>query len=285
VRRRRRLPPRPDVAHLHPRRRADRTIWVVAALFAAGAVVAAQIVVVAPGASPFAPAPTRSTGAVDAQTVPTDPDGPYAFLEATYVDGQRVPVRWNPCQPIEYQLHLDDPPLGTAITIADAIRQASDATGIAFRSHGMTSRDTHALISNGYFTNPLRSVYRPVLIDVVTHREFRTFHEPRRVVAFAHPQRGNGDLNHQYVAGFIVVDGGARFATTGRWSMELVVLHELGHLLGLGHVKAADELMYSVEVARHTVPQQIDGWGPGDLEGLRRLGASQGCLETVKIAG
>jgi hypothetical protein len=43
--------------------------------------------------------------------------------------------------------------------------------------------------------------------------------------------------------------------------------------------------MFSVEVARHTVPANISGWGRGDLEGLERLGADQGCLARVRVAG
>jgi hypothetical protein len=267
----------------------ERTMWLVTAIYVAGALAAAQILATPPQSGAVRSITPRSTPrappAVDANAVPTDPNGPYAFLEVTYVDGKRMPVRWNPCQPLEYQVDLADAPPGAGAAIDGAIDQASQATGIPFRSDGETSRDAHTLIANGFFADALRSVYRPVLIDVVTHREFRTFHQPGRVLAFAHPQDGNRDLSHQYVAGVVVVDGGARYATTGRWSLELVVLHELGHLLGLAHVKALDELMYSVEVAHRTYPDPIDGWGPGDLQGLERLGAGQGCLETVKVAG
>ena len=275
------LPPRPDVPG--PVRRPDRTIWVAAALFA-GAALVATVIAANPPASVPRPARTGD-GSVQAQTVPTGPGGPYSFLEVAYLEGERVPVRWNPCQPIEYQVNTAGAPPGMSLAVRGAIEQASDATGISFRSRGETSRDTHDIIGGGYFANPLRSIYRPVLIDVVSHREFRTFDEPARVIAFAHAQQGNGDLNDQYVAGFIVVDGGARYAPTGRWSMELIVLHELGHLLGLGHVRSPDELMYSVEVARHTAPNPIFTWGSGDLAGLELLGADQGCLETVKVAG
>ncbi len=275
------LPPRPDVPQTV--RRPDRTIWVVVSVFAAAALVATVIVADPP---PSVPRPARTgDGSAEAQTVPTGPGGPYSFLEVAYLEGERVPVRWNPCQPIEYQVNTAGAPPGMALAIRDAIEQTSDATGISFRSRGETSRDAHDIIGGDYFANPLRSVYHPVLIDIVTHREFRTFHEPARVIAFAHPQQGNGDLNDQYVAGFIVVDGGARYAPTGRWSMELIVLHELGHLLGLGHVRSPDEVMYSVEVARHTTPNPIFTWGEGDLAGLDLLGADQGCLETVKVAG
>ena len=50
-----------------------------------------------------------------------------------------------------------------------------------------------------------------------------------------------------------------------------VILHELGHLMGLGHVKTVGELM-------HPSGGGTVDLGPGDLEGLRQLGASGGCL-------
>jgi hypothetical protein len=44
-----------------------------------------------------------------------------------------------------------------------------------------------------------------------------------------------------------------------------VLLHEFGHVFGLGHVHSSDELMYDHNVGRTT-------FGAGDLAGLRRLG-------------
>ena len=43
--------------------------------------------------------------------------------------------------------------------------------------------------------------------------------------------------------------------------------------------------MFSFEVAPHTMPDSIEGWGPGDLQGLERLGSDQGCLERVRVSG
>ena len=44
-----------------------------------------------------------------------------------------------------------------------------------------------------------------------------------------------------------------------------VLLHEFGHVFGLGHVDSPAELMYDDNT-------DLDDFGPGDLEGLRRLG-------------
>ncbi len=45
-----------------------------------------------------------------------------------------------------------------------------------------------------------------------------------------------------------------------------MVLHELGHVLGLAHVDDRHEVMYEKGV-------RISDYGPGDLKGLKILGS------------
>ena len=246
-------------------------IGVVSVMIAAGIVVAA-------------PNPVPPVAGVSPSAIPTTPEGAYAFLETGFHDGVRVPVRWNPCQPIEYQIDLIDAPPGARDAIAAAIDRTSEATGLAFVFDGDTTRTAQQLWDHFYFADALRSVYRPVLITVVSHRTFRSLGAPARAVAFAHPEQGGRELDDQYVSGVVVVDGDVPYAHAGRWSMQLVVEHELGHLVGLAHVSDPSELMFSFEVARRTIPDPIDGWGDGDLQGLERLGADQSCLEQVRVA-
>jgi hypothetical protein len=285
-------PPRPDVPGLAPTRsQRDPTLLLVIAIGLLSIALAVIVSVATPTptvqhARPTPPSPTPSASRSPSPAeVPTGPDGSYAFLGVTYVDGERVPIRWNPCQPIEYEVEYQVRPRGAGAAIRAAIDQTSSATGIAFRSDGLTDVSPHKVLSGGFLVDPLGSVYRPVLIAVVSHRVFRSFSTSKRALAFAHPERGTQQLDDQYVSGAILVDGGVRYASGGRWSLRLVVQHELGHLVGLAHVSAPDELMFSVEEARHTIPDPIAGWGSGDLEGLELLGADQGCLEPVRVRG
>jgi hypothetical protein len=290
-------PPRPDAASggdtAAPKAGRDTVLLLVIAIGVVSALLAIVVTVATPTptirharptATPVVPSrtPARSPSS---SAVPTGPRGAYAFLGATYVDGKRVPIRWNPCQPIEYQLEYQVRPPGAGTAIAAAIDETSSATGIAFRSDGRTDVSPHRVFSRGFLRDPIAPTYRPVLIAVVSHDTFRSFTPSKRALAFAHPERGSQQLDDQYVSGAVVVDGGVRYASTGRWSLALVVQHELGHLVGLAHVSAPDELMFSYETAPRTIPDPISGWGAGDLRGLRLLGADQGCLQHVRVRG
>ncbi|HEX3298926.1 MAG TPA: matrixin family metalloprotease [Actinomycetota bacterium] len=279
-------PPRTDVHHA--RQRTDATLVGVLAIFLSGAVVAASIAIASPAPSPIVGPPTTvPSGAGQpglSGVVPMGPDGPYAFLAATYVHGQREPVRWNPCQPIGYELNVEHGPPGTQEAIRGALDLASTASGIDFQFDGSTIQGIAGMRHGRYFTDALHSVYKPVLIAVVSHAAFQRFHVPQRVLAFTHPEQGTSSHEDEWVSGYIAVDGGVRYANTGRWSMELVIAHEVGHLLGLAHVDDPNQLMFSTQVANGVIPAPTDGYGPGDLAGLALLGARQGCLPHVRVA-
>ena len=50
-------------------------------------------------------------------------------------------------------------------------------------------------------------------------------------------------------------------------------MHELGHMAGLDHSRINDQAQIM-----HSVMTQLAVWGAGDKNGLRRVGASAGCL-------
>jgi hypothetical protein len=78
-----------------------------------------------------------------------------------------------------------------------------------------------------------------------------------------------------YVAnGFVLINESIGYSQgTGPTGLEGLLLHELGHMAGLDHVGDTNEAMYGI---MHTLPSA--GYGPGDREGLWKLGAAQGCI-------
>lgn len=202
-----------------------------------------------------------------------------------------APVRFNPCEPIPYVQNLAlAPPTG-----ADDVRQAFDrlsrATGMTFVDEGTTdevARRGHSvperygerfapiLVSWTRFGNQgddpsiqavgrgIGSIVEDVIVsgqlslnvDAVTDREART-----PVAGGFGPALGSG-------VGAIGPDE----VTWGR-----IILHELAHVVGLGHTRDKGAIMYP-ETAEQT-SRPADYKEP-DLQGLRFLGREAGCLTT-----
>ena len=57
-------------------------------------------------------------------------------------------------------------------------------------------------------------------------------------------------------------------------SVGAVLMHELGHLVGLDHVADRSQMMFA------TVTGKPAAWADGDLAGLRQVGRTAGCLKT-----
>lgn len=72
------------------------------------------------------------------------------------------------------------------------------------------------------------------------------------------------DGRNWFTRGQVALDGPS-LAGLSQSTQEATVMHELGHVLGLGHVKDRGQLMDPAPV--------LDDWGPGDLAGLRQLGS------------
>src|SRR6478672_341314 len=79
----------------------------------------------------------------------------------------------------------------------------------------------------------------------------------------------------QVVEGAVVVDATQHaepgFGTAVRGTRGRMLMHELGHAVGLGHVSDRAQVMYPVDSGPAV-------WGAGDRAGLRVLGAASGCL-------
>jgi Matrixin len=269
------LPGRPDAPPRPDRARGRR--WVSPVVIAS---VLTLFVLVAIALGQGSPNPVA--GGPGAALV--SPGDGYAFLDTRTESGETVPVRWNPCEPIQYQVNVEGAPSDALDEILRAASRVTDATGIAFTFDGTTGRTLRQTAHDYFYSDGVAGTYYPVLIAWIPHDEMVRFTNEQDVLAFAHPEPGESRRSDQWVSGWVVVDSGGSFEDSGRYSLELVLMHELGHIVGLAHVRDADELMFGGRYAADTRPLQMDDWGPGDLEGLEQLGIDQGCMDHIAVA-
>ncbi len=228
------------------------------------------------GATPSSSAaPTAPPSPTPTSTLPPKPDGSFRFLER--VGG--APVRWDPCERITYAVNTRGVTFPVRADLKETLRRVTESTGIEFRSVGTTEET--------FFRAYLRMRYRGVIRKAaliliwVDHDDYqailRRLHDPRPSIAFAKTMAGLYANQDQYFGGIVVVDAGATAGRGfgGRYAHGSVLLHELGHIIGLDHVKDPNQLMYS---GPHTRVRLRD-FGLGDLQGLRLLGRDAGCLD------
>lgn len=224
------------------------------------------------------PAATATPSPALSPTAPTfrpDVDGAFRFLER--VGG--APVRWNPCDPITYAVNAAGAVSPVRPDLTQALRRVTRATGIEFRSVGTTSETFIRAYQRMRYEGVVRKA--ELILIWVDHDGYtkilRLLGDPRPSIAFAKTMAGLFADQDQYFGGIIVMDADAT-ATPGfgyRYAHGSVLLHELGHIMGLDHVRDPDQLMYSGRRPNFSVSV----FGAGDLEGLRRLGEDAGCLD------
>lgn len=177
----------------------------------------------------------------------------YAFLNEDMLSGK--PYTWSSCEPIRYVVNPEQAPRGWEDDLDDAISAVSDATGLEFVDEGLSDDGPDdARIRGGRV--------EPVLISWVRPDQVPALEDD--VVGVAGPQ-GRGRL---YETGTVFLDAPAFIDMHARGERALataVVMHELGHLVGLDHVDDDRQLMFPSTTFQTT-------FGNGDLEGLMILG-------------
>ncbi len=195
-----------------------------------------------------------------------DPAGPtttgaHAFLNLGFGG---LPIRWDACDPIRYVKNLTLAPPGAEELLEAAVRRVEVASGLDLRDVGSVSGATGL---GGQV---------PAGADAV--------------VAFSTPELSGGILNGSALGvgglggipgpgggaallGFVLVDA-TKPTSLGFSAVDglgTLLQHELGHMVGLGHVAQLGELMFP------SLGSAGD-WGPGDREGLWGLGSAQSCV-------
>jgi hypothetical protein len=219
--------------------------------------------------------------AVVASSGPTPPSASVATGASTegYSVWERnrdgAPVRWDPCSPVELLLAPDGAPAGARDDLEDAVATLRDATGLDLVVVGTTEeRPSGSRLP--YQPEVHGEHWAPVLVawEVPGHDGI-PLRDTDRGVAIPIAVGPPGD--RVYVSGQVVLNADRLDLRSGRedradsWGATL--LHELVHVLGLGHVDDPDELMY---VYPGDGPVRL---GPGDRAGLRAVGDEGGCFD------
>ena len=201
--------------------------------------------------------------------IPPAEPGAHAFL-AREDDGD--PIAWDPCETIEYVVNSRTAPPGGAEILAAALAKVSAATGLVFEDQGAT--DEVPTLETRPQTDPARygEGWSPVLI---------AWTDPAEVADLAGAVGGVGTPDwtavgggeYESVTGIVHLDGPdvADWIAHGEdIDVAHLVLHELGHLVGLDHVDDVSQVMYHNRDGRGEVDA---AWNDGDLAGLATLGA------------
>ena len=225
----------------------------------------------ATAAAPVAPAPTVHLSA--AEPVISGAYKPatganYTF--STMIAGK--PIRWNPCAPIHWRFRAAGAPTSGLTIVKQSVARVAQATGTQWIFDGTTS----AVPTSRWLPTSTTSI-RPVLIgwaDASSSDLLRN--QPRGVLGVTRTAWFGVQRDGQTVAAIkaavIALDRTDRLPLNGAVSWRSVLLHEITHAMGLDHAGSSRQMMYPVLSTKLTDLQY------GDLEGLRRVGRSAGCI-------
>jgi hypothetical protein len=220
-----------------------------------------------PGARPGIDVPAesgaRSTTRLGTPALAPAGQGGYAFLDS-HVDGS--PVAFDPCRPVHFVVRPDHEPSGGRALLQRALDEVSAATGLRFVDDGTTDEAPTA-DRPAYQRERYGDRWAPVLVAWSTPAETAMLADG--VLGRAGPDTfGTGDAR-RFVSGIAVFNGPALDAQIRLGeddNARAVLLHELGHLVGLDHVADPYQVMYD------TNAYPLSSYRAGDRRGLERLG-------------
>jgi hypothetical protein len=238
-------------------------------------VVAALVVVLLAVVTAGAVATSRARAAAVGEVIAVEQPAASGW-SATYVDEDGDPARWDPCTPIRYVVQAGWIPDAGRRDLAEALRRLTAASGLRFVAEG----DTDELPSRerpAYQPERYGDRWAPLLIGWVPG-ESTDLGLGGGVQGVSLSVAVPGREAPHLVSGQVVLDASHRVASgfgPGTTDGE-VLLHELAHAVGLGHVLDATQVMYPQTTSSESQ------FGAGDRAGLAALGAPAGCHPAPK---
>lgn len=212
-----------------------------------------------------------SVSTLDTQAItvrpPYDPPG---SASAYTITGTRT--RWDSCKRITWAFNPHHAPGHALSQLKEGISRIHAATGLEFKYVGRTSAKPQPTSSTAKKAN--------ITVGWRTARDFAAFrHAPQtagiggRSWYTGYREPDGSRVNRAFTGGVVFNANqhlGRGFGKGHTWGE--VIIHELGHVMGLDHTDAKTQIMYYSTLGRNA------DWGAGDLTGLRKLGDTNGCL-------
>jgi hypothetical protein len=181
------------------------------------------------------------------------------------------PLRFDPCTKQHYVINPNGAPDGGIKDVHGSVRRLEEATGMDFVYDGISHEPGHwdrALVDEQRYGKR----WSPILVTWVPYDLL--FFPDDWTYAAAQPRwTTNSNDELVTVSGTILLNG-SRTQRPGfgqGWTWGHVLMHEWGHIVGLGHISDPQQVM-------HEWAKPDDGkWGDGDLVGLRAMGKGGGC--------
>jgi hypothetical protein len=187
-------------------------------------------------------------------------DNNYKFMNLQ--SDKKTPVAWDPCRVIYYVINESNAPANGDLIISDTLKKASKLSGFKFVFQGTTNE----------IYNSSRSVYLPSLYGNKWAPVLFTWSDK----TFKHTEFGQGGasrlsktgLDSVYLSGAVTIYIKSienYYKNNDQQVIKNVMLHEVGHLLGLDHTNNKNEVMYPYSQAN------ILDYSKGDIYGLSLL--------------
>ncbi len=222
------------------------------------------------------PVPPASAGvmhlsephALTAGTVAPRIGSAYSF--SAVLDGK--PIRWNPCAPIHWQFRGAGAPTGGLTITKQSVARIARATGTTWVFDGVvpTAPSTSWLPRTSTGVRPLLIGWADAASSDLLRGQPRGVLGVTRTAWFGMTRDGRSVAALR--AAVIALDRSDRLPLNGALSWRTVLLHELGHAMGLDHATSSRQLMNAV------LQPTLADLQAGDLEGLARVGRSAGCV-------
>jgi hypothetical protein len=187
--------------------------------------------------------------------------------------------RWNPCTPLRYRVNTRQATAGALADVKGAMSRIREATGLDFVYAGPTSVIPQGTSGERFpgDTDFVIAWARPGQAKMLASNPSAAGVGGPEYYSFGF-RNGDGRATSWIVRGKVVLNATQRYPAgfgAGYTRGELL-MHEIAHATGLDHTMSRAQMMYPV------MQPGLARFGAGDLAGLAKVGAGQGCIYSAQ---